>query len=287
MKKILIPLLLAVLLCGCGQAQEHADIAATTLPVYEFTVRLCEGTGLTITRLVTDSVSCLHDYSLNVRQVRSAEAAQTIVINGAGLEDFMADLLVGKDTIDASVGIEISECHTEHHHGQGHSHEMDNHIWLSPENALVMATNICQGLSRKFPAHQNQFEANLAALTADIEALQAYGETQLADLACRELVTFHDGFGYLAAAFDLHILEAIEEESGAEASAAELKHLVSLVREHNLPAIFTETNGSGSAAAIITAETGAKTYSLSMAMSGESWFEAMYHNINTLKEALG
>ena len=79
----------------------------------------------------------------------------------------------------------------------------------------------------------------------------------------------------------------MEEESGAEASASELKHLITLVREHSLPAIFTETNGSDSAAAIIAAETGAKVYTLDMAMSGDRWFDAMYRNIDTLKEALG
>jgi len=60
-----------------------------------------------------------------------------------------------------------------------------------------------------------------------------------------------------------------------------------LVRKHQLPAIFTEVNGSVSAASVICTETGASSYSLDMAMSGSSYFEAMYHNIDTLKEALG
>ena len=78
----------------------------------------------------------------------------------------------------------------------------------------------------------------------------------------------------------------MEEESGSEASAAELKHLITLVREHNLPAIFTERSGSTSAAGVIAAETGAKVFALDMAMAGNSYFEAMYHNIDTVKEAL-
>ena len=67
MKKIIALCgLIILLLSGCGSQVQTADIAATTLPVYEFTMRLCQGTGLTVTRLVTESVSCLHDYSLNV-----------------------------------------------------------------------------------------------------------------------------------------------------------------------------------------------------------------------------
>ena len=37
---------------------------------------------------------------------------------------------------------------------------------------------------------------------------------------------------------------------------------------------------------IIAAETGANIYQLDMVMAGNSYFEALYHNIDTLKEAL-
>lgn len=285
-------LMAAALLCGCSASREYDPIAATTLPVYEFTARLCDGTGLTVTRLVTESVSCLHDYSLNVAQVRAAEAAETVVISGAGLEEFMEDLLHDTNTVDASAGIEIIECEEGHHHEEehdheGHHHEQDSHIWLSPANAMVMARNICDGLCGQYPEYASLFQANLTSLLADLEALQAYGEAALADLSCRDLVTFHDGFAYFAESFGLHILRAVEEESGSEASAAELKELIGIVREQELPAIFIETNGSVSAADVIARETGAAVYTLDMAMSGDSYFTAMYHNIDTIKEALG
>ena len=78
MKRILLFFLMITgLLCGCASQAAPAQIAATTLPVYEFTSRLCRGTDITVTRLVTEEVSCLHDYSLNVRQVKAAEAAET------------------------------------------------------------------------------------------------------------------------------------------------------------------------------------------------------------------
>lgn len=295
--KSLIPalLLVLVLLCSCSSQQEYAPIAATTLPVFEFTSRLCADTDLTVTRLVTESVSCLHDYSLNVRQVRAAEAAELIVINGAHLEEFMEDLLEGKNCIDSSVGIEIlaseaGHSHEEedvHHPQDGHNHELDNHIWLSPKNAMIMAQNICSGLCTRYPQYEEIFTDNLEDLLADLQDLHAYGEAQLSQLSCRELITFHDGFSYFAESFDLHIVRAVEEESGAEASAAELIELIEEVRRHDLPAIFIETNGSDSAASVISRETGAAVHILDMAMSGDSYFDAMYHNINTLKEALG
>lgn len=279
--------ILLLLLTGCGTRQEPATVAATTLPVYEFTLRLCEGTGITVTRLVTEPVSCLHDYSLNVNQVRAVEAAELVVISGAGLEDFMEDLLLNREVIDSSVGVPLAECEESHHNHDHHHHELDSHIWLSPANAKIMATNICSGLSDRFPQHRAAFEANLAELLAELDALQTYGEETLSQLSCRELVTFHDGFSYFAESFDLTILEAVEEESGSEASAQELKHLIGIVREHDLSAIFTETNGSASAADVIARETGVSIGTLDMAMGGDSYFEAMYHNIDTIKEVLG
>lgn len=290
MKRILVLFCtLIILMSGCAVSEPTGEIAATTLPVYEFTLRLCQGTGITVTRLVTESVSCLHDYSLNVRQVKAVESAQAIVISGAGLEDFMEDILHDKSAvIDASAGISLLEC--EHSHDQdehhGHHHEVDSHIWLDPENAMIMARNICEGLSAEYPAYADIFERNLSSLLADLEDLNNYGIEQLSSLFCRDLITFHDGFGYLAHAFDLHILEAVEEESGSEASAQELKHLITLVREHDLPAIFTEVSGSVSAAGIIARETGVKSCPLDMAMGGDSYLDAMYHNIDTIKEAL-
>ena len=290
MTRILLPLLLAVLLSGCGPREPGAQIAATTLPVYEFTSRLCRGTGITVTRLVTEEVSCLHDYSLNVRQVRAAEAAEHIIISGAGLEAFLDDLLLDAPVIDASAGIELLCPEEAHDHGQveeGHSHDSDPHIWLSPVNAAVMAENICAGLTAAYPDHADTFRSNLKTLSVDLEALNTYGSQALSALSCRELITFHDGFSYFAEHFDLHILEAVEEESGSEASARELIHLIEEVRHHSLPAVFTEKSGSVSAAGILARETGCESFMLDMAMSGDSYFDAMYHNIDTIKEALG
>jgi len=293
MKKFLIlPMILAMLLSGC-QTAPGADIAATTLPVWQFTCRLTEGTGLTVTRLVTESVSCLHDYTLTVDQMKAIEGAELVVLSGAGLEEFLEEALASANgVIDSSAGIELLEGGHDHHHEgeehhhEAHHHDSDPHIWLSPACAMVQAENICAGLSRKYPEYSPIFEENLNALLRDLRELEDYGRSQLSDLSSRQILTFHDGFGYLAQEFGIEIVEAIEEESGAEASAKELIHLIEEVRLHDIEAIFVEENGSGSAASIIAAETGAKQAVLSMAMSGDDYFASMYRNIDALKEAL-
>lgn len=293
MKKI-IPILLicSLLLVGCGAKTPAPDITATTLPVYEFTQALCQGTELTVGRLITESVSCLHDCSLNVNQVKQAEGADTLVISGGGLEAFMEDILDPSKTIDASQGILLLEedDHDHEAHDQGedeHHHEQDPHIWLAPQNAAAMARNICLGLSARYPEHEAQFRQNLGPLLEKIDALDVYGKEALSSLSCRKLITFHDGFAYFAQAFDLEILAAVEEESGSEASAKDLISLIRLVQENDLPAVFVEQNGSSAAAKIISAETGAREFTLDMAMAGDSYFTAMTNNINAIKEAMG
>lgn len=290
MKRIclLLVALLVLATCGCAPANAPPPVLATTRPVYDLTCALCAGTGLEVGLLISENVSCLHDYSLSTAQMKALENAQMVIISGAGLEDFQEDILSRCDVLcDASENVALLEsepCH-EHEH-EGHHHDHDAHIWLSPANAKVMAQNIYNGLTEEFPSCSHIFSENLAQLLTRLDDLQDYGQQQLADLSCRQLITFHDGFAYLAQAFDLKILAAVEEESGSEASARELIELIEEVRSHDLPAIFKETNGSASACGIIAAETGVRVYTLDMCMGDGDYFENMYHNINTLKEAL-
>lgn len=287
MKKLICTFLMLIFLCGCTPTQEY-EVVASTLPVYSFTQRLCEGTNISVGRLITENVSCLHDYTLKVNQMQMLEQAEAVILNGAGLEEFLEDALHdAKNQIDASTGLQLTEdAHEEHHSHSGHIHTEDPHIWLSPKNAAVMATNISEGLCSLYPAYANTIEGNLETLLSDLEALQEYGEKALKELKCRELITFHDGFSYLAEGFDLEIIMTIEEESGSEASAKQLTSLITLVQQHELSAIFTEANGSVSAAQIVSAETGIPVYELDMGMSGGNYFDTMYRNIDTLREAL-
>lgn len=281
-------LLLCFLLSGCTQTMPNVQIAATTAPVYEFTSRICNGTDISVGKVISENVSCLHDYTLQTKQMRTMENAEVLVISGAGLEEFLLDATGSKTVIDASESITVLHSEFSHQHEtHEHTHEEDPHIWLSPEKASQMATNICSALSDLYPQYANQFDQNLQLLLKDFADLSAYAAEQFQSLKTRQLITFHDGFAYFADAFSLEILFAIEEESGSEAPASELIKICQMIEDHALPAIFTEVNGSSSAASIISAQTGAKVYQLDLAMSDTGYFAAMYNNINTIKEALG
>lgn len=289
MKKFLIAIVLLlsiVPVSGCSR-QANAQIVATTKPVYDFTSALCQNTDLNVSLLVSEKLSCLHDYTLQVHQMRAIESAELLILSGAGLEDFLEDALANADhVIDSSEGI-ILHCADHSHHGEEHHHEHDPHIWLSVENARSMAQNIYRGLLQKYPQYQSVFEKNLFDLTVQFDQLDSYGKETLSQLSTDQLITFHDGFSYFADYWGLHILHSLEEESGSEASAAELKELIRLVRDNEIPAIFVEENGSTSAAYTVAQETGIRVYALNMGMSGNDYFEVMYSNIDTIREALG
>lgn len=285
--KIILFCLVFLLLVGCA-ADEPGDIAATTGPVAQFAEAIADGAGLTVTQVISDNVSCLHDYTLSVRQMEALSESDLVLLSGAGLEEFMEDVLTTAEAVaDCSAGVPILEMDGHAHEEQEHDHhhEHDPHIWLSPDNAAIMAENICAALTERYPEHTNLFRANTDKLIDRLNDLQIYGEENLSQLSCRELVTFHDGFAYLAHCFDLEIAAAMEEESGSEASAADLIEIIHTIEHHDIPAIFTEVNGSVSAASIIEAEIGTPAYTLDMAMNSD-YFAAMTQNIDTLKEAL-
>lgn len=283
---------LALLLTGCAAAPAQPEedcIAATTYPVWQFTCAVTEGTDLRVERVISESVSCVHDYTLTVDQMRALERSRVVVLSGLGLEDFMEDVLPDAEhCIDASAGIETLEAEEhEHEHEHGHDHgEADPHLWLDPARAARMVQNIADGLSKLYPEHAEAFSRNARAYCGELAALKAEGQALLSDLSCRELVTFHDGFAYFADAFDLQIAAAMEVEAGSEPPARELEQIVSLLREHGIPAVFSEASGDDATARLVAGEAGASVYALDLGMGERSYSESVRYNLNILKEAL-
>ena len=276
-----ILLALALLLSGCAaqKSEPSADILATTAPVAQIVGAVTAGSGLTVATLISEPVSCVHDYALSVDQMRAVEQAKLIVISGAGLEEFMGDTLASCDVvIDASEGLALLP---------GEEGESDPHTWLAPENMIAMTRTVEAALAGLYPAQAALFAENADVLCRQLEELQTYGEEQLAELTCRKLVTFHDGFAYFARAFGLEIAAAMEIEAGSEPSARELEEIIRLIQAQDIPAVFTEINGTADAAELVARETGCAVFSLDTAISTTNYLSAMRRNIDTIKEALG
>ena len=163
MKKLLAAACaLALLLCACstpapsqGEDDGKLHLLATTYPVYLFTTAVTQGMEhVEVSLLVNQQTSCLHDYTLTVNDMKAIEGADVILMNGAGLEDFMDDALAASDApvIDCSAGIELLP--ELGHEGHDHDTEYDPHIWMSYENAARMLETISAGLSELDPEHK-------------------------------------------------------------------------------------------------------------------------------------
>lgn len=310
-------LVLCLLLAACSPVQREADggdqerqLLATTYPVYLFASEVTRGAeDVTVSLMIDQPVSCLHDYTLTVQDMKALEKADMVLLNGAGLEEAMEDALdtvSATPQIDCSQGIQLleGEAHDHDHAGHdhdhekdaspdGHDHEDDPHIWMDPQRASAMIENLAQGLAQWDPDNAALYETN--SRLAQEQIAQAYDlmKTSLADLSCRELITFHDGFAYFAEAFDLEILRAIEEEAGSEASAKEVVGIVEEIQYHHLPAIFTEVNGATATAEMIQRECGVAIFQLDLMMSRHqdltpgvaAYLDLLQTNVNTLREA--
>ncbi len=304
MKKMLLPLFLSalLLLSGCGgnaQTDEASfSLACTTYPVYLLANTIAGGLdGVEVTLVIDQQVSCLHDYTLTMRDMQAVERADAVICNGAGLEDFLSDALTGAVVVDCSAGVDL--LYGGHHHdgeepaGDHAQEEADPHIWMHPENYARMARTLAGALAELDPERSETYLARGEDCAAELENFyQSLREGEAAQaLAGASIITFHDGFSYFAEAFDLTIAAAIEEEEGAEASARDLRETIGIVEQIGLPAVFTEVNGSDNAAGIICRECGVEMAQLTTVMSGETGADiaayeaAIEQNLNTIWEA--
>ena len=278
---ILTALLVLLVLPFCGTPaveKPRLTVVCATYPIYLFASSLAENVdGVAVERLDTGTASCLHDYTLSMADMKKLERADIIALNGAGLEEFLEDALAASDAqvIDCSAGVELLENLSHRHDGDGHdSHDhghWDPHYWMDPANARIMADNLRGGMALTDPEHAGEYEAN-AVKTEEILLQVEKDARELMERYLPQgvpgLITFHDGFPYFARAFHLPLLASIEEEAGSEASAREIVEITELVKEYDIPVIFTEVNGSDATARAISRETGCRVAQLTMIMDG-------------------
>ncbi len=144
----------------------------------------------------------------------------------------------------------------DHDHGGDHAHdddhghsaasselEPDPHVWQDPQNGARMVTVIGNEIAALVPDQADVITERGEAIAADLTQLDDWIRQQVATIPAnsRKLVTPHDSFQYFADAYDVEVAGTIEGLSTeAQPSATRMAELVDLVKEANVPAVFSE-----------------------------------------------
>ena len=132
----------------------------------------------------------------------------------------------------------------EHGHEDEHDHGThDPHFWFDPLRVMIAIDAIAARFAEIDPEHADEYRANAAAYNAELLALHTWTLEQVSTVpeGQRLIVGSHDYYGYFAARYGFQILGIILSiAEGSEPSAEHLAHLVELIHERNVKAVFGE-----------------------------------------------
>lgn len=204
MKKILkvISVLLtgAVLLTGCGtgnvsenHSSEKIRVVCTTFPQYDWLKNILGESedDFELTLLVKNSAD-VHNYQPSAKDMIAIREADLFVYIGGESDTWAADLMASDASLkekavslvetlgDEALIEEIVEgmTHThEHSEEDGHIHNdkehdtVDEHVWLSLNNAEVLCQYLSERVCELSPECAEAFRTNTAAYTEELHAL--------------------------------------------------------------------------------------------------------------------
>lgn len=227
------------------------------------------GDAVQVTTLIGPGVDA-HTFDPAPADLVALEEADVIIENGLGfepwLDGFFASAQPSGIRVVATEGIAPrgaaghEEAHDESAADHGHG-AADPHVWHDVANAIVIAGTIRDALIAADPDDAALYEANAAALIADLEALDAWVREQVSALPeeRRKLVTSHDTFGYFADAYGFTVvgtaLGSLSTEAG-DPSAREIAMLIGEIEAAGVPAIFAENVSNPDLMAAISEEAG-------------------------------
>ncbi len=166
--------------------------------------------------------------------------------------------------VDITEGIEKMPMASHYHHGEQNTrhstldtrHSLDPHVWLAPPLVKMLAANIAKVLQNADPAHKADYEANLRAFLAELDALDERLRRILAPCKGRAMMVFHPSWGYFARTYGLKQIPI--EIEGKEPKSKELMHLIHEAKEEGVDTLFVQPQFSKRAAKAVADAIGAK-----------------------------
>lgn len=233
---------LVLVLAGCSAPPPAAEPArkpvvfTTNYPLRYFAERL--GGGFADVRLPAPPGEDPAYWEPEAGVIQQYQEANLILLNGAGYEGWAAKAtLPASRTVDTSASfksryIEAAEL-TRHSHGPEGEHSHGGTAfttWLDPALAIAHAEAIAGALRPLLPP-EAPLDANLAALRADLESLDAAMRAAMGDYRGAPLIASHPVYQYLARAYGWNLRE-LHWEPDEMPAAAEWNKLDALVRGH-------------------------------------------------------
>ena len=231
-----------------------------------------------------------HAFEPRPQDVAALTDADLVLVNGLGLEATLQPLLGNARTV-VTVSDGITALPFAEEEGG-----LDPHVWQDPNNVIVWARNIRDAFAKADPAHADEYASNAEAYIAELTALDAWIEEQVAQIpeANRKLVTDHEDFGYFTARYGFEQVGAVvpSVSTGSAPSAQELAALEDAIRSSGVKAVFVGSTVSPDLSRRVAEDTGVQLVSLftdSLSPAGgdaESYLAFMRYNVNAIVEAL-
>ena len=234
-----------------GPDDNKFGIVVTIVPQVEMAERV--GGDLVSVTLMVPVGQSPHDYAPTAAQMADVRDAEVYFKVGSGVEfetANMEDILEVNShltVIDGSRDIEIMEM--EGHDTRADEVGLDPHIWLDPQNAIIMVANLRDGLVSADPDNATAYEENAAEYIAELEALDSEIQDMLAPYENRSFMIQHPAWGYYAHRYELNQLAV--ENLGDVPSPLELADLIDTAKEENITILFVSPQFDPSSAQVI------------------------------------
>ena len=275
---------LLALAAGSTSAVAAPAVVVTIKPVHALVAAVMAGTGADPKLLVSGRAS-EHDFALKPSDARAIAQADIVFRISDQLEGFMrkplaaAPRVLDVELIDTpglvklaprAGGVWEAHVHDEHddEHDDGHHDEHDAHadhdgsvephLWLDPRNARAMTARIAEVLIRRDGANAATYRTNAAQLDAALAALDAELAQQLAPLAGKPFVVFHDAYPYFEHRYGLTAVGSITVSPERKPSAQRIQAVRDKIRETGARCVFAEPQFDSALVATLIEGTGAK-----------------------------
>lgn len=136
----------------------------------------------------------------------------------------------------------MDESHDEHgHEEEKHAHgdeELDPHVWLSPENLLLMADTVADTLAAVDSENKAKYTDKLAHIQMELYRLDQELSVRLKPYKGASFYVFHPSFGYFAHSYDL-VQEPVEV-GGKSPTPRQLAELITKAKADKVKVIFVQ-----------------------------------------------